>query len=233
MIKELFSTMFETKNKKVQTNSNNNQTITLFPELPYYGKKGTIHRVEETDYNYIYTVYNDDGSIDKNKRIVPKRKGKNLSCIEKQYYNDLKKYLEYTNHEYMNCKHDRLRKYVNKKHITIGIIVSMSMMAISIPIWFSSIQVLCYIGAIMEATSMLSLYITINLKNTIEKDDKKKVFIEQYNHYQESLIEYNQQKAKNKQNMKTQYTEVSSKTSSLIDDKPKQKRLIKEESQVA
>ncbi|MCI6266453.1 MAG: hypothetical protein MR598_06400, partial [Erysipelotrichaceae bacterium] len=97
----------------------------------------------------------------------------------------------------------------------------------------SSNQVLCYIGAIMEATSMLSLYITINLKNTIEKDDKKKVFIEQYNHYQESLIEYNQQKAKNKQNMKTQYTEVSSKTSSLIDDKPKQKRLIKEESQVA
>lgn len=197
--------------KKSNTTINRSQVSLLYPELPFYGKKGTLCRIEETEKSYYTVLYNQDGTLDPIKKPTPKRKGKTLPIITKEYYDELKKYLDFTNNQYMNYRNTRLHKQINKKHTTIALIVSGTMMGVFLPAWFSSVKILSYVGAIMEATSMLTFYITYDLKKEITIDEKKKAFIEQYNFYQENLINYNQIKAEKQKISQTKYTEISRK----------------------
>ena len=48
----------------------------LAPEIPFYGKAGTICRIEEDSESYYKVLYNQDGSIKKQKVPVPKKKAK-------------------------------------------------------------------------------------------------------------------------------------------------------------
>ena len=235
MIKELFSSIF--RSNISQTKTENQSNTALFPDIPFFGKKGTICRVEDDklEDTYKVVVYNHDGTINPIKITTPKRKGKNLSAVTEEYYNDLKKYLDFTNTEYMNCKNNRLHKQINKKQLKIAGIISITMTILSFPALISSIQVISYIGAIVEASSLLFLYITYDLKKKVQNDEKKKTFIEQYNRYQEKLVMYNQKQSQNTKLKHTQYTEIPNKTTSisLENTKSKTKILVKEESKAA
>lgn len=208
---------------------------TVLPDIPFYGLKGTICRIEvlKDDYDnrelcYYKVLYNQDGTISKDKVRVPKSKGKNLSSLINDYYNDLKKYLDLNNSKYLDYKENGLKEKNNKKTIQALIILSVIAIVIFIPILLST----TYIGAIIEAICLLLFYKANELHKKIIEDEKKSEFIKQYDYYQKDLVKY--QSLKNdKDNKLKKYnqTKISSKSNKLEQEfkKNKIKTLIKEE----
>lgn len=205
---------------------------TLLPDIPFYGTKGTICRIEvlkDVDDNrelfYYKVLYNHDGSINPDKIRVSKR---HFALLVKDYYSDLKKYLDLNNDKYLVYKTERSANFLDKNKIQLQFVVSMILTAIGIPILIST----TYIGAIIEAIFILLFYTTYDKKKKISESDAKTNFIKEYDEYQKKLVNYNLNIA-NKDNIinKTAYTCISTKKPSYNEEftKARTKILIKEE----
>ena len=204
---------------------------TLLPDIPFYGMKGTICRIEvlkDVDDNrelfYYKVLYNYDGSINSDKIRISK---KYLSSVVDDYYNDLKKYLDLNSDKYLDYKKNRLVNKLDDKIIKLSLAISSGLVMIGIPILMSTV----YVGAIIEAIFILSLYTTYNMRKKNVEEDEKIEFIRQYDNYQKNLVEHNIVNSnKNNKISKTIYTYVSKKEQSLENELPKVKSkiLIKE-----
>lgn len=221
MFKKLFELLKDLKS--VKSNSENNENIVLYPEIPFYGIKGSIHTIEETENAYLKVVYNHDGTIDPLKKPIPKKKSKNLNLIENDYYKDLKTYLEFNHNKYLEYKSNLVKPKLTKQQVKIGIIIAGTMTIISFPILITT----SYIGALLEAISILALYKTIDLKKQHETVAQQKKFLSEYKEYQKELITYNQ--SNSKKSYQTVYTEIATKNATKDKDYPKIKILSKEE----
>ena len=221
MNKKIFSVL-SSNNKTLEIDNGNN---TLFPEIPFYGIKGSIHKIEEAEESYYKILYSDNGKIDPIKKPVPKNKGKNLASIIEDYHNDLKTYLEINNDKYLEYRNISPKKKINDKNLRIALIASSAATIISIPILFMS-----DIGAIIGAVSALSLYKVYDIKRTQES---KEQFIKQYDIYQKSLVSYIEKQSDTKK-VATTYTKIAAKEDPSLDkNKPKILILTKEEKQEA
>lgn len=201
----------------------------LLPDIPSYGIKGSICRIEETEESYYKVLYQLDGTTEK--IPVPKKKQRNFSSIVDDYYKDLKKYLDLNHGKYHEYKENRLKQKMDKKFVQIGVLVSFGMALISLPILVST----TYIGAFLEAISILFLYLTCDLKREIVEDEEKHTFIKQYDSYQTRLVDHNVMKAnQNNQSKRTVYTEISSKQHKISkeDARGKKRTLIKEKEEL-
>ena len=221
MFKKLFELLKDLKSKK--SNSENNENIVLYPKIPFYGIKGSIHTIEETENAYLKVVYNHDGTIDPLKKPIPKKKSKNLNLIESDYYKDLKTYLEFNHDKYLEYKNNLVKPKLTKQQVKIGIIITGTMTIISFPILITT----SYIGALLEAISILALYKTIDLKKQHETVAQQKKFLSEYKEYQKELKTYNQ--SNSKKSYQTVYTEIATKNATKAQDYPKIKILSKEE----
>lgn len=220
MFKKLFE-LLDLKRKKSNLEDNNN--IVLYPKIPFYGIKGSIHSIEDAENVYLKVVYNHDGTIDPLKRPIPKKKNKNLCLVEDDYYKDLKTYLEFNHDKYLDYKNNIKQPKLSKKQTKAAIMATTTLSIISFPILLYT----SYVGAILEAISLLSLYKTIDIKKQHEILEKKKQFLEEYKQYQKELITYNQNNSKKA--YKTIYTEIATKNATKEKDYPKIKLLTKEE----
>lgn len=187
---------------------------TLLPDIPFYGMKGTICRIEvlkdddDRELCYYKVLYNHDGTIDSEKIRVPKCKGKNLVSLLNDYYTDLKQYLDFNNDKYLDYKTNLMNKKFDKRKVQIAVMISVAMTIVSLPILILT----NYVGAIMSGASILLLYKTNSLNKKIMEDEKKHKFIKQYDQHQQRLVNYyviesNQQSKKHQ----TKYTGISSK----------------------
>ena len=207
MSRKILETSF---NKTTPKTINNVQTKTLVPKMPFFGIKGTICTIEEAPECYYKVLYGANGKIDPKKKPVPKKKGKNLCLVFDDYYKDLKKYLDLNNNKYLEVKNTHSKKYLSKKKLQICIAIATLISLISVP----AILLTTYIGAILEAISLVILYKLYNTKEKMKLQAKNQNFIKQYDNYQRLLIQYIESKQKGLKNnniQATAYTKIATK----------------------
>lgn len=218
MNKLLFLSLFKSKETKPQENNN---LELLLPELPFYGIGGTICRIEEAPESYYKVLYNQDGTINSQKIPVPKKKNKNLNLLLKDYYEDLKNYLDKFQTKYSESYHPVL---TNKQFYILAIITSLAT-TLSIPVLLST----AWTGLLFSAISAISLYIVCDLrKKDIQKSKNQSNFKKQYKTYQRNLADYRSGNSIcNEKCIETTYTQINQIDKSYLKFFPKIKMLIK------
>ena len=230
MSKNKFQSLFK---EQTIVGVENSSVKTLVPKIPFYGIKGTICTIEETPESYYKVLYSDNGKIDPVKKPVPKKKGKNLFSITDDYYQDLKKYLDLNNSKYLEIKNSRPQKYLSKQklQICLGIVTLASL--VSLPVLFLT----AYVGAILEAISLVLLYKLYDTKEKVKVQEEKQRFIKEYDIYQRTLVEYMeryQNRAKNNTVQGTTYTKIATKEEPIREnERSKVLTLVKDESREA
>lgn len=161
--------------------------------LPFYGKRGSISKIFETEKNYSVTKYGINGKEELS-LIIPK-KYKNYVGLMQNYYQDLKGYLESTYHYYLECRSTRLKKEINIKKVQLGTCASIGGFAIGSILmtgFLSSAitEAMAYVGLVIAASSISGFCATRNLTKTYKKDKEKADFIERFNSLNRSLENY-------------------------------------------
>lgn len=224
MIKELFLSSSNKNNNKINNTKGNDSTI-LLTEIPFCGLAGTISRIEETKDSYYKVLYNADGTINKTKLPVPKKKNKNKKNLFNDYYNDLEKYLDRNKAKYLEFKNTNIIPKLSKKQfLALATVTSLASLA-SLPLLLST----TFVGLMFGTISVFSLYVVCEVYKK-DKDEiiKRNNFVNDYDQYQRNFVDY---KAKNESNKavtpKTQYTEIDCTKKNNEKEPAKSKQLIK------
>lgn len=154
---------------------------------PFYGKRGSIYKIEQNGNIYIVTRYGVNGN-EGEKLITPKRYKDKLI---KNYMDDIKKYLEMNWEKYCTSLSEQPKEIISKKKIILSSTVSStlaitsgvaiilapeSLMMISLPAFFTTFIVSC------NELKKLKKY---------RKEEKEKVFRKQYENLTNKVNEYN------------------------------------------
>ena len=203
-------------------------------KLPFFGNRGTIKSIKETDKYYIVSRHGIN-----EKHIIPK-KNKNLNGLYENYYEDTKKYLETSYNKYKDYKNilnereksGKLKSKLDIKKLKIAAIASSIVVAISTIALISmlpGISVLIYLSLSTLSLGLVGLTATTNLIINYLKDKKKETFINEYNNYKKEVNEYNIKSNKKRQNNPTKYKGITKdKTNENIIHKTK---ILKKEDQ--
>lgn len=169
--------------------------------LPFYGTKGTIKNIVETDKSYTVYRYDLDGKANI-VSSVPKNI-KNYSLLIENYYNDLKGYLEVYSNRYEGYRISSLNRKNNSVLINLLMVLSVVMIGTSIPMLLS-FQTLGVFGVVLDVLSIPLLVTSVGLSLKELDDKKKKEFIENYQKFEYRYKLYDDERVK--QNIKTKYT---------------------------
>ena len=173
----------------------------LNKSLPFYGRKGSINELKETEKNYNVSTYNIEGKKNQNTMII-KKTTQNKNELLKSYYKDVKEYLKTNNEKYENAIHIKDIDFPNTKLIEIIFILSI-VLAIA-PLTTALIGMTSLMTAIYSLAVGIpfSIAATIILKK-IEKQDKKNKFIKEYSNLNKEYVTFYSEN-KNVKNTKSQ-----------------------------
>ena len=222
---DILQLLFQIINKKEEIDTNYNEI--LLPEIPFYGISGSICRIEEAEESYYKVLYNHDGTINKTKIPVPKKKNKNFNLIIKDYYEDLKQYLDIFENTYLEYETNNITKILTNKQYYCLLIVTFLASLLSIPFLFTT----SIIGVIFGSISIFSLYLVYDIhKKDEEKINIRNTFKNNYKQLQNNLVEYKNGNIKYKEKQKeTIYTEIKKLEKNNLKIFPKLNILTKEE----
>ena len=161
--------------------------------VPFYGVKGSICKIEEKEHQYITTRYGvngEEGEI----LITPKRKkGKEL---EKNYIEDMKKYLEKDWERYLTSLNQQPKKIISKKKTIIASVIAATVAtATGIGIMLTS-EIMMTIYLPIFITSFIITCSEIKQLKRITKEEKEKKFRKQYESLTKKVNDYNRRTAK-------------------------------------
>ena len=169
--------------------------------LPYYGIKGTISEIKESE-NY-YTVYR-YGMSEKDIYILEVPKNiKNNELLLNNYYSDLKNYLNENKEKYEQYKNKKYKKHPNLNLLKIIAIV---MLSSSIPL-LQTYNILGYVGIALDILSIPVVISVIKLSIDEKKKEKNIKFIKKYNELQHKLRLHNESLEKSHEI--TKYSELT------------------------
>lgn len=161
--------------------------------LPFYGKKGTISKIQEQDKYYIVSRYDINGKEGFVTKVA--KTTKNYNLLLENYYSDLKDYLVKYGNRYEEYKMTRLNKKINMNLVNLLKLVAIIMITSSIPLLLTH-EALGYLGVVLDVLSIPTLVTSINLSLKDSNDKKKAEFINKYNELEHRLIMYNDNKEK-------------------------------------
>ena len=173
--------------KNIDENNYDDGNKVLAPEVPFYGKSGTIFRIEEASEAYYKVLYNSDGSIRKLKIPVSKKKSKNLNFLLNDYIEEVRNYLTSSYDKYMECSNNKVKVILSNREYSVLLIVNILAVLVSIPFLFA----ITLAGLIFSVISFLCLYILLNIhKKDEEKIEEHDCFVRKYEEFQKMLIDY-------------------------------------------
>lgn len=161
--------------------------------LPFYGKKGTISKIQEQDKYYIVSRYDINGKESFVTKVA--KTTKNYNLLLENYYLDLKYYLVKYGNRYEEYKMTRLKKKININLVNLLKLAAIIMITSSIPLLLTH-EALGYLGVVLDVLSIPVLVTSINLSLKDSNDKKKAEFINKYNELEHRLIMYNDNKEK-------------------------------------
>lgn len=161
--------------------------------LPFYGKKGTISKIQEQDKYYIVSRYDINGKEGFVTKVV--KTTKNYNLLLENYYSDLNDYLVKYGNRYEEYKMTRLKKKINTNLVNLLKLTAIVMITSSIPLLLTH-EALGYLGVVLDVLSIPVLITSINLSLKDSNDKKKAEFINKYNELEHRLRIYNDSKEK-------------------------------------
>lgn len=191
----------------------------LLPELPFYGKGGSICRIIDAPESYYKVLYTSNGGISNTLIPVPKNKGRNFKLILNDYCCDLKSYLDEFQNQYLEYESTKIKKKLSNKQFYILASIVAICTIISIPVLLTT----SWIGLVFSSVSAFSLYMICDIRNKdVTNENTRKNFIRQYNNYQRALANYKSSNPVYKERYeKTLYPEIPKKDTSYLRFIPK------------
>ena len=181
--------------------------------LPFYGKKGTIKKIEEDKDYYIVYRYGLNGKEETIFRI--KKNKNNFKALYNNFYDDLYEYLNKAEEEYEKSKRNKLKQKYNKNNIK-GLFIISSILAItSIPL-LNTHESLGYLGIILDTIAIPTTLVALNMTKKNIEDDKKIRFIKNYEQQKHRYETNKEDKPKNI--TKTTYKGISDNKENHIND---------------
>lgn len=198
---------------------------------PFYGKRGSISKIIETEKTFITTRYGLDGKEEEAITTTTPNKNKNKNRIFKECHQDLKNYLEINYDNYLSNTKKRAKKNINIKKIVIATIISVAILPVSVFLTMTMTGTISYIGVIGIALSLTSLCAEIDFAKAYFNDKKCSKVITEYKSYEKKLNALNIALAQAKSNKKnTTYSNIPNQTKDKIIDLEKTRKLIKKAS---
>ena len=193
--------IFQAKKNNLQENNR-----LLFNELPFYGKGGTIYRLEEADDAYYKVIYNQDGTIKPQKLPISKKKGRNYRLLESEYYKEVEKYLKCLNDKYLEVENTSYKTTLSNKQFYALAIVTFLASVASIPFLLTTAT----IGLVFETISILALYIVCDIhKKDVKNIKEHSSFVKKYKELERDFANYNLGNTNSKEKTtETTYTKI-------------------------
>ena len=151
--------------------------------LPYFGKKGTIKRIDfnNKEYTNKYIVYRYGCSSDEEAMFMIPKNETNMKLLIDNYYKELEDYLETYKSLYDDYTSSS-NKRINKRLVSLIFIISIFMALLSIP-FLATHTALGFIGVSLDVISFPIIGIGINLLIKEHDEEKKHDFIRRYKEY--------------------------------------------------
>ena len=170
-------------------------------QVPFYGLKGSIKEIKEIGNELHVTRYGPNGE-DGEKLITPKKYEEEL---KENIIDDIKKYLEKNDTEYLVSKNNLIKEEINIKNTLIKTSVLSSIAFISLLGTIFTTKTPANISMIVFITSFIASCCEANTLKKYQEDEKRQNFIHQYDNYQHIINEYNLRKDKVKNKEQTSY----------------------------
>ena len=160
--------------------------------LPYYGKKGTIKSIEETDKNYEVNRY----GMNKNDtyQLKVKKNKINEELLVENYYNDVKNYLTEQKDKYDKYNKDNKNK-VNQVKLNVLKLTGIILIGSSIPL-LQTYGTPRYIGVALDIISIPIVIEILKLTIKEKKQNNRTKFINKYDELKHRLRIYNENNSK-------------------------------------
>ena len=195
---------------------------------PFYGRRGSICKIIETEKTFITTRYGLNGQEEAAITTITPNKNKNKNRIFKECHQDLKNYLEINYDNYLSYTKKRAKKDIDIKKIAIATLLSIAILPISVFITMTMTGAISYIGVVGIALSLTTLCAEIDFAKAYFKDKKYSKKINEYKSYEKKLNNLNISLAQTKDNKKnTTYSNISNQSKDKIIDLEKTRKLIK------
>lgn len=200
----------------------------LNKRLPFYGKRGSIGEISETDDYYQVKTYDIDGKY--NDIINVRKTYQDKNSLFGNYYKDVEEYLNLNKDKLDSLSKEEKKVLLNKRMVkvilTISVLIGILPLAVSIVLGNASLWsiggITLLIGASFSTASIISL------KNIKEYEDKEE-FKRTYKNLEHELKVYKSElnnelvskKSKNKSNNRnlTPINRTNDKVNSLIKTK--------------
>ena len=187
------------KIKTLMTKKTDNKDIL---EVPFYGERGSICKIERIDHMYQVTRYGINGEEGEVTLTPVKNKG-----LMKNYIDDNKKYLEKNWEKYLTSLNQQPKSPLKKKKvIALSGISSAITIASGIGIIFAP-EILMFLCLPTFLTSFITTCSELKKLNGIKKEEKEKKFRKQYEKITQEVNQYNINKKYNSGKV-TEYSNI-------------------------
>ena len=164
-------------------------------KLPFYDKKGTIKDIKE-DSKY-YLVYRYGVNKDEEQLFYVPKNDSNLELLLNNYYSDLEGYLDANASKYYTYKKSRLNKRINYNMVKAMLGISTILFISSIPL-INTHEAIGFVGVQLDTIAIPTAGYALKEFINKKKDNKKELFIKQYNNLSHKF----QSSIKNKNRLK-------------------------------
>ena len=185
----------------------------MLGEIPYYGVRGSISRIDEHGKHYYVYRYDDRGNIG-NCFVIPKKYEKKLF---ENYIDDVKNYLDTNKEKYLTSFSSQLKTSLNLKKHFVGLSVSVVLAISSILASIFTSGVASYIGIAGFFFSFISSCYEGQILNKCMLENKRHGFIHQYKEYLNQVNEYNIKNKKFDRVDSTKYSNIVRQEENVID----------------
>ena len=148
----------------------------LYLQLPFYGKRGSIAEITETDNTYDVSTYNNEGKSNITSRV--KKTKSNLKAIMSNYYKDTDEYLRTNRDKYDIASYEKNTDYPNANIIKGSFIISAALVTTAIPI--SALTGMAGVTVYSLAIGTPFFVASYKVLKKIDKQNKKNNFMNEY-----------------------------------------------------
>ena len=148
----------------------------LYLQLPFYGKRGSIAEIIETDNTYDVSTYNNEGKSNITSRV--KKTKSNLKAIMSNYYKDTDEYLRTNRDKYDIASYEKNTDYPNTNIIKGSFIISSALVTTAIPI--SALTGMAGVTVYSLAIGTPFFVASYKVLKKIDKQNKKNNFMNEY-----------------------------------------------------
>lgn len=158
----------------------------LYLQLPFYGKRGSIAEIKETEKTYDVSTYNNDGKASITSKV--KKTNSNLKALINNYHKDTDEYLRTNREKYDIASYEKNTEYPSAKTIKAAFITSAVLVSTAMPI--SALTGMAGVTVYSLVIGTPFFIASYKVLKKIDKQNKKNSFINEYKRLNKEYRKY-------------------------------------------